>query len=132
MKKIFRMLIFSALALFLTSLWDKGFLIKLDFMVLLKASLLVGAIYYLITPISKIILLPLNILTLGLMSTFVFCFLFYFLPSHFGLVTIKEWTFSGMTLFGFNIGKMFISKTFNVFVSAISVSTIINFFEHII
>lgn len=132
MKKILRMFIFSAVAIFLTSLWNHGFIIKNDLSIYLKASLLIAAIYYLIVPVSKLILLPLNILTLGLVSIIFYCFLFYFLSHYFSLIDIKSWTFSGISAFGLTIGTIKLSQVVNVFISAISVSTIINLFEHIL
>ena len=44
MKKIFRMIIFSLVAIFLTSLWNKGFIIKEDPMIYLKAALIIAAL----------------------------------------------------------------------------------------
>ena len=79
MKKIFRMIIFSGVAIFLTSLWNSGFIIASDPMIYLKAALIIAAVYYLIIPISKIILLPLNILTLGFVSVIFYAAVFYFL-----------------------------------------------------
>jgi len=113
------MIIFSAIALFLTSLWNKGFIIKPDFSIYLKATLLIAFIYYLIVPLSKVILLPLNLLTLGFVSVVFYCFLFYFLANYFSLIIIKGWTFSG-------VGSIKLNSMTNIFVSAISVSTIIN------
>jgi len=85
MKKIFRMIIFSGVAIFITALWNKGFVIKADPLIYLKASLIIALVYYLITPISKIILLPLNIFTFGFVSVIFYavCFLwiFWLLPS---------------------------------------------------
>jgi len=126
------MLVFSAVAVYLTSLWDRGFVVNYDLGVYVKASFLVALMFYLVRPLSKLILLPLNILTLGVISTVVYCFLFFFLTRYFGLINIKEWTFSGINLLGFAIGQIKFSQTANIFVSAISVSTIINFLEQLI
>jgi len=116
------MIVFSAIAIFLTSVWDKGFIIKPDLMIYLKATLLIALIYYLVVPLSKIILLPLNFLTLGFVSVIVYCFLFYFLTNYFSLIEIKSWNFSGYNF----------SQLANIFVSAISISTIINLLEKIL
>lgn len=132
MKKIIRMLVFSAVAVYLTSLWNNGFVVNYDLGVYVKASLLVALMFYLVRPLSKLILLPLNILTLGVISTVVYCFLFFFLTRYFGLINIKEWTFSGINLLGFSIGQIKFSQAANIFVSAISVSTIINSIEQLI
>lgn len=129
MKKIFRMLIFSGIAIFLTSLWNKGFIIQIDPMIYLKASIVIALVYYLITPISKLILLPLNILTLGLVSTIFYAIIFYFLLSHFNLISIKEWIFAGTKILGITLSEIKISSLTNIFVSSFSISTIINLLE---
>src|SRR3989339_538588 len=132
MKKIFRMIVFSMIAVFLTSLWNKGFIIKPDWFIYIKASLLIALIFYLIFPISKLILLPLNILSLGFISTIVYCFIFYFLSKYFSLIDIKSWVFSGGSFLGIAVNQIKINQITNVFLSSISVSTIINFLEKII
>ena len=126
------MLVFSAFAVYLTSLWNRGFIVNYDLGVYVKASFLVALMFYLVRPLSKLILLPLNILTLGVISTVVYCFLFFFLTRYFGLINIKEWTFSGINLLGFAIGQIKFSQTANIFVSALTVATIINSLEQLI
>jgi len=132
MKKISRMIIFSLGAIYLTAFWNKGFIIKEDLLVYIKASLLVALIYYLIRPAAKLILLPLNILTFGLVSVVFYCGLFFFLTQYFSLIQIKDWTFPGIDLIGLTVNKIMLSQTVNIFISSLSVSTIINLEEHII
>ncbi|MCS6956825.1 MAG: phage holin family protein [Patescibacteria group bacterium] len=132
MKKFFRMIIFSATAIYLTSLWNKGFIINLDFFSFLKASLFIALVYYLIVPVSKIILLPLNFLTLGLVSIVFYVVLFYLFFSNFGLIIIKPWYFSGGKFFNLIITPVNISYLANIFLSAFSISTIINLLEKIL
>lgn len=126
------MIIFSGVAIFLTALWNKGFIIKLDPIIYFKAALIIAAVYYLIVPISNLILLPLNILTLGFVSVIFYAIIFYFLLSHFNLINIKEWVFLGTKLLGITLGEIKISSLTNIFVSSFSVSTIINLLEKII
>ena len=122
MKKIFRMIIFSAIALYVTSLWNKGFVLNMDWKNLLISTLVVAALYYLINPLAKIVLLPLNFLTFGLISLVVYFLLFYLLITHYSFITIKSWTFNSYQ----------ISYYINIALSAFSVSTIINFLEGIL
>ena len=129
MKRLFRMVIFSGVAILLTSLWNKGFVIKSDPTIYLKASLIIAAVYYLIVPVSKLILLPLNILTLGSVSVIFYAAIFYFLLNRFNLINISQWVLPQMKLFEITIGKMEISGLSNVFISSLSISTIINLLE---
>ncbi|MGB9883182.1 MAG: hypothetical protein ACPLRN_01555 [Microgenomates group bacterium] len=132
MKKIFRMVIFSAIAIFLTSLWNQGFFIKNDFFIYLKASLIIALIYYLVVPLSKIILLPLNIITLGLVSVIFYSLILYFLLNNYSLIKITSWNFPGTSFLGIIIAPLFINQLVNIFLSAISISTIINLLEKIL
>ncbi|MDO8497789.1 MAG: phage holin family protein [bacterium] len=132
MKKIFRMFLFSLVALYITSLWNKGFLLHSDWTTLLKAAFAVALIYYVIVPVSKIVLLPINLLTLGLASTIVSLFLLYLLSHSFNLIDIKEWTFGGVSLLGMAIQKMHISGGWNLVLSSLSVSVIINMLEKLL
>lgn len=126
------MIIFSLVAIFLTSLWNKGFVIKADPIIYLKAALIISTVYYLIVPVSKLILLPLNILTLGFVSVIFYAAVFYFLLNRFQLISIDEWVFPGIKLLGITLTEMKISGLSNIFVSSFSISTIINLFEKII
>ncbi|MEK7522795.1 MAG: hypothetical protein AAB569_04380 [Patescibacteria group bacterium] len=132
MKKILRMIIFSGVAIFLTALWNKGFAIKQDPMIYLKAALLIAAVYYLVLPISKLILLPLNIISLGLVSVIFYSAVLFFLFDRFSLITVKEWTFPGLKFFSLVVNEMKISRTLNIFISSFSISAIINLLEKII
>ncbi|MCR4277350.1 MAG: phage holin family protein [Candidatus Roizmanbacteria bacterium] len=132
MKKIFRMIIFSGVAIFVTALWNKGFIIKADPLTYIKAALVITAVYYLIIPVSKLVLLPLNIITFGLISMIFYAFIFYFLLNNFNLINIKEWTFLGIKLLGITLGEVKVSGLANIFVSSFSISTIINLLEKII
>jgi len=126
------MIIFSLVAIFLTALWNKGFVIKEDPVIYLKAALIIAAVYYLIVPVSKLILLPLNILTFGLVSIVFYALIFYFLLNRFNLISIEEWIFPGAKILGITLSKIKFSGTSNIFISSFSISTIINLLETII
>lgn len=132
MKKITRMIIFSATALFLTSLWNEGFKVNFTPLIFIRTILLVALFYYLVIPISKIILLPINLLTLGLLSTFLYFILFYLFITRFSLVKITPWDFLGITFNGFVIKSLHIGYLTNLILSSISLSFIINLLETIL
>ncbi len=132
MKKIFRMILFPLSAIYITSLWNKGFIIKLDFMSLLTAVIVISIIWYILLPVSKIVLFPIQILTMGLVSTIVYFLLFYFFVSKFSFIDIKSWVFPGVSLLGIVIAKTQISFIANVFISSLSISSIINLEESLL
>lgn len=122
MKKIIRMFVFSGAALYLTGLWNRGFIVHFDPMTFAKAALLVGIVYYLLTPFLKMLLLPLNFITFGLASIIAYIALFYFVVTKFSIVDIREWTFYGYQL----------NYWSNLAVSSFSVATIINLLESLL
>lgn len=127
MKKIIRMIIFSAISIYLTSLWNQGFVLHFDsWKNILQAVVSVAVIYYLIIPLTKIILLPLNFLTLGLVSIVVYFLVFYLFFTRFSIIEVKEWVFLGLSIFGIIIPKTNISFLGNCILVSISISLINN------
>lgn len=129
MKKIFRMIIFSGLSLYITSLIIKGFIIKTDLNSLIIASFILAIVYYLFTPLIKVILLPLNILTLGLISIIVYILLFNFVINKFNLVIIQPWVFPGLNINGFSLPRIEFNYWLTLITSSVLYSTIINLLE---
>jgi len=126
MKKIFRIISFSAVAVIMTALWNKGFVIPQDYLGVLRVVAVVGVIFYIIKPISKLILLPVNLLTMGLASSILCILLLHFANSRYGLVTIKPWDFPGISWNFIRIDKTHIGYIGNLVLSSVSVSSIIN------
>jgi len=126
------MIIFSALAIYLTSLWNKGFVVPLNLSDFFQGVIVIAIIYYFINPLTKIVLLPLNILTLGMVSFIAFFIIFYFFVSSFSFIEIKEWVFPGISWYGFNLEKMDINYLGNLILSSLSISLIINSFEKLL
>lgn len=122
MKIIFRKLLFSFLALYLTSYWNNGFVIKQEPVVFLKASLITALIYYLIIPLSKVIFFPLNLISLGFVSVVFYSLVLYFILANLSLVEVKPWVFLNYQ----------IDWLTNIFLISFSISLIINLLEKII
>ena len=129
MKKILRMFIFSAIALYLTSLWNIGFTITSDPNLFFKSAILIAVAYYLVVPISKVILLPLNILTFGLVSFGIFALFLYIMNFHLGYIQIGDWVFQGGTYFGIHLNNVIITEQGNLILSAFFISAIIKLLE---
>ena len=129
MKKMLRMFIFSAIALYLTSLWNFGFVISYDVNVFFQSVLIIAVAYYLVLPISKVILLPLNILTFGMVSFGVFVLFLYIMDAHLSFIQINDWVFKGGTYFGIHLNNVVISEAGNLILSALFISAIIKALE---
>lgn len=123
------MIIFSGLSLYLTSLIIKGFIIKTDLNSLIIAAFILAIVYYLLTPLIKLILLPLNILTLGLISIIVYILLFNFVINKFNLVVIHSWVFPGYNFAGISVPQIEFNYWLTLITSSVLYSTIINLLE---
>lgn len=132
MKKIIRMVVFSGVGIYLTFLWNKGFIIHLDPATFLQTALLVAVAYYLVIPIAKVILLPINILTFGLLSIALYALTFYVLTRYTGFIQVSGWTFEGLSFAGISLHKTTIDYLANLFLASLSVSVIIKLIDRLI
>ncbi len=129
MKKITRMVIFSAISLYLTSYLIKGFIVKFEPKAFITTTIILALIYYLLNPLMKVIFFPLNVITVGFFGTIAYVLIFSFFINKLDLVKIVPWTFQGAVINGFNIPKIELNYWSEVALSAISYSTIINLLE---
>lgn len=132
MKRVSRMLIFSAIAIYLTSLWNEGFIVNFNPYIFIRTVVLIALFYYLIMPLTKLVLLPINILTLGLISTVIYFLLFYFFITRFSLIKIEPWKFTGFTYNSIIVKPMEVNYITNVLLSSASLSFLINILELIV
>lgn len=132
LKSPMRMVLFSASALYITSLWNTGFTVRMDVVSFAISAVVVGILFYFIKPMTKLVLFPLNILSFGLASFLVFSFLFYLIVTSFSLVMIQSWVFPGAKVLSVTIPKMTISGLQNIILSSLSVSVIIKTLEKIL
>lgn len=125
MKRITRMIIFSAVAVYLTSLWNRGFEVDFTLSLFLRTVLIISLFYYFIMPLAKLILLPINLLTLGFISSIIYFILFYLVITRFSLIDIHAWDFPGFSVLGFTLPRMHIGYLSNILASSVSLSVII-------
>ena len=131
MRRIFRIFIFSCFALFLTSYWNKGFIFPLTIIDFIKAGFALTLLFVVVRPIMKVVFLPLNILTFGLFSFFLYICFLYILSSWFSLFLIQSWKFNGISLGFINIPQTYISYIGNLVLSSMSISGIINALDQV-
>lgn len=131
MKKIFRIVLFSALAVFLTSLWNQGFKIDFELKSFLSVIFLVAATTYLVLPLSKVVLLPLNLITFGLVSVALYVFTLYLIDNQLSVINISSWDLQKFDFLGFTVEKTHISYMGNLILSSASLSAIIKLFENL-
>jgi len=116
MKRLFRIFIFSFFALFITSYWNKGFILPMNTMEFIKAGGALTILFVIVRPLMKVVFLPLNLLTFGLFTFGLYIFSLHLLSSYFGFFIIKTWSWNGY----------FLGYLQNLVLSSFSLSSIIN------
>lgn len=131
MKHLFRVFIFSFFAMFITSYWNKGFLLPADALGFVKAALTLTILFVLVRPLMKVVFLPLNLITFGLFSFVLYIFFLHVLTSSYHLFTIQAWRFDGLAFSVFSLPKASISYVSNLVLSSFSLSSIINVLDQL-
>jgi len=123
MKSIIRNILLHIIALYLVVAYIPGVLFEAGWEMLIGAGVLLALLFIFIRPLLKIILLPINILTLGLASSLINVLIFYMLDRFIEPLSIKAWTFPGFEYQGLIIPKLNMS----IFWTYVLVSAIISF-----
>lgn len=129
MKSILRKILFSALALYTVAFIDKGLKLNLIPVKFIVASCIVGILHYIIRPVLKVVLLPLNFITFGIASIIVYAFLFYLFASKFGILSITSWQFEGLNKGFIHIGPFLFPELINVVLISFVISAIISLLD---
>lgn len=125
MKHLFRRIIFYTVAIYLVGLIIPGFSLTKDLRGLLLCGVTLSIFFSLILPVMQFFLLPLNILTLGLLSFLSQILTFYIYLLIFpGFIKITSWHFAGFTFLplGLTIGPMEIGSFLTICISTFIIS----------
>lgn len=122
MKVFLRHVLVNLLVLYLTDLIYPGFSIVHDFKTLLSAAFIWLLLNKIVKPIIKLLLLPINLITLNLFSWVISLLTLFLLQVLVGGISISSYSFPGASFQGFIIPAMFIG----VFISYLITSTLLN------
>lgn len=125
MKRFFRGIVFYTLALFLTSLFIPGFKLNTDIRGLLLCGFILALLFMFVDPFLKLLLLPLNIMTMGLISVvtqiITFTLFVWIFPT---VVHINNWYFKGLTFnpLGIHLGAFMVNQFVTIIISTFVIS----------
>jgi uncharacterized membrane protein YvlD (DUF360 family) len=128
MKIFLRHVLINLLVLYLTDLFYPGFSILHDFKTLLSAAVIWLLLNKIVKPVIKLLLLPINLITLNLFSWAISLLTLFLLKLLVGGINIESYSFPGANFEGFVIPAMFIG----VFLSYLITSTLLNTFHSFI
>lgn len=129
MKKVIRTFFFYTIAIYLAGLIIPGFQIVSDWRGLIISGVILALLFLIVDPLFRFLLLPINLLTLGIFSFLSQILTFYvFLiirPENFA---IKAWQFTGWQFnpLGINIGSFTVNPFFTIILTALLISFIVS------
>lgn len=131
MKIIIRSITTNLAALYLTDVIIAGFIIQKKLSIFLIAAATLTLLNKLIKPIIKLLLLPINLITLGLFSWVIAVITIFILTLLIDGVSITPFTFPGLEFQGFIIPTIKINLFISYTISSLTIYTITSIIRRI-
>lgn len=128
MKAFLRAVLINLLVIFLVDSVYPGFSIFHDAKTLLSAAFIWLILNKIVKPIIKLLLLPINLITLNLFSWAVSLITLFLLPLIVSGIEISPYDFPGIAYQGFSIPSFHL----NIFLSFVVASSFLNLFHNLI
>ncbi|OGD70167.1 hypothetical protein A3A84_01375 [Candidatus Collierbacteria bacterium RIFCSPLOWO2_01_FULL_50_23] len=124
MKTILRAIFLNLITLYLVALFFPGLTITNQLITYLSTAVVWTLLNKVVKPIIKLLLLPINLITLGLFSWAVNVITLFMLKYFISGVAIAAFTFNGYTLQGFVIPQMHFSIFFAYILTSLILSLV--------
>ncbi|MEK7140961.1 MAG: phage holin family protein [Patescibacteria group bacterium] len=131
MKKFLRSIVFYVFALWLTSTVVTSLSITGNAWGVLTAGFMLTVMMILLKPLVSLIFLPINILTLGLLSWFVNVVVLYLWTIFVPNVSLTAWEFPGLNIGGFIVPSAQLSMPWTLVVVALVIMFIVSLLERL-
>lgn len=128
MKAFLRHVLINLLVIYLVSVCYPGFIVQHDAKTLVTAAIIWLLLNKIIKPIIKLLLLPINLITLNLFSWAISLITLFLLPLIVEGISIVPYNFPGISYQGFIVP----SFNLNIFLSYIATSSFLNLFHNAI
>lgn len=126
MRYLIRVFLFNSFSLWLVSEIFPALTISGGWQSLLLAGLVLSLLMLLVAPLLKILFIPINLLTFGLLSWFINVIVLYLLTLFVQGVNVVAWTFPGTEIMGFVIPKIAFSSLLSYILVSLGVSFLAN------
>jgi len=120
MKSLLRNTFINGLSLYFLTLIFSGVRVTGGITTYIIAGVILSVMFNVLRPILTIVSLPLNLITMGTFSFLINVFIFYLATTLVGNISIKEFTYPGVSLAGFIIPKI----TLNTFFAYVAVGLV--------
>lgn len=131
MKHLIRVFLFSVFALWLTSQILPGIMISGGWQTILFAGFILSLLMLIVAPLLKILFIPINILTFGLLAWLVNVIVMYLLTLVVPEIQITTWAFSGWSWAGFVIPSFKIGYFLSLVVTSLMIATITDILHYV-
>lgn len=131
MKKFLRSVVFHVFALWLTSTLIPSLSISGNAWGMLSAGFMLTVMMVLLKPLVSLIFLPINLLTLGLLSWLVNVVVLYLWTVFVPNVLLTPWVFPGMNAGGFTVPSAPLSMPWTLVVVALVIMFIVSALERL-
>ena len=128
MKYITRLFLFTVFALWLTSQLLPALTITGGWHTMLLAGVVLSLLMLIVAPLLRILFIPINIITFGLLSWLINVIVLYILTIFVPEVVVRAWTFPGFMWAGFVIPKQPLSYP----LALIASSLLVTFFSNLL
>jgi uncharacterized membrane protein YvlD (DUF360 family) len=128
MKAFLRHVLINLLVIYLVDACYPGFSILHDTKTLFTAAVIWLLLNKIVKPIIKLLLLPINLITLNLFSWAVSLITLFLLPMIVDGISIQPYDFPGLNYQGFSVPQFHL----NLFLSFVVASTFLNLFHNLI
>lgn len=126
MKYLLKVLFFHSFALWLVSQIIPALVIPGGWQSLLFAGAILTVLTLLVTPLLKILFIPINIITFGLLSWVIHVIVLYLLTLFVPSVGVVPWQYAGVTFAGFVIPPISFSYPVSLIIVSLAVTFVVN------
>lgn len=124
MKTLLRHIFINYLVIYLTDIIYPGFSVLSNFKTLITAAVIWLLLNKIVKPIIKLLLLPINLITLNLFSWAIGLITLFLLQSFADGVSITSYAFPGFSYQGFSLPSFYLNIFFSYLVTSILLNTL--------
>lgn len=131
MKHLIRVFLFNVFALWLTSEWIPALVAPGGWQTILFAGFTLSLLMLIVVPLLKILFIPINIITFGLLSWCINVIVIYLLTVFVPEIQVRAFVFAGATWAGFVIPRMEVSYLWALILTSLSISTMTDILHYV-
>lgn len=131
MKHIIRVFLFNVFAIWLSSQIMPTLIVPAGWQTVLFAGLVLSMLMLIVQPLLKILFIPINILTFGLLSWMINVIVIYLLTVFVPEIRVNPWMFPGGSWVGFVIPRLHFSYFTALIASSLLITTITDVLHYV-